>query len=79
MKYTIEILDDEESYDPTDVEPEYDLAAIREQARREGREYRGILSGHLVRLSPEVAEFFKTAKAVNEALRRVMQEMGDAA
>jgi hypothetical protein len=43
---------DDESYDPTDVEPEYDLAAIREQARREGREYRGILSGHLVRLSP---------------------------
>jgi hypothetical protein len=79
MKYTIEILDDEESYDPTDVEPEYDLAAIREQARREGREYRGILSGHLVRLAPDVAEFFKTAKAVNEALRRVMQEMGDAA
>jgi len=47
-----EILDDE-SYDPTDdVEPEYDLPAIREQARREGREYRGILSAHLVRLEP---------------------------
>jgi hypothetical protein len=79
MKYTIEILDDEESYDPTDVEREYDLPAIREQARREGREYRGILSGHLVKLAPDVAEFFKTAKAVNEALRRVMQEMQDAA
>jgi hypothetical protein len=75
-----DIILDDESYDPTDgVEPEYDLAAIREQARREGREYRGILSGQLVRLTPDVAEFFKTAKAVNEALRRVMQEMGDAA
>jgi hypothetical protein len=42
---TIEILDGEESYDPTDVKPEYDLPALREQARREGREYRGILSG----------------------------------
>ena len=79
MKYTIEILDDEESYDPTDVEPEYDLPTIREQARREGREYRGILSGHLVKLAPDVAEFFKTAEAVNEALRRVMQQMQDAA
>lgn len=44
---TIEILDDEESYGLSDVEPEYNLPAIREQARREGREYHGILSGHL--------------------------------
>ncbi len=79
MKYTIEILDDD-SYDPNDdVEPEYDLPAIREQARREGREYQGILSGYLVKLAPDVAEFFKTAQAVNEALRRVMNEMQNAA
>lgn len=44
---TLEILDDEESYGLSDVEPEYNLLAIREQARREGREYRGLLSGHL--------------------------------
>jgi hypothetical protein len=62
-------------YDPTDdVELEYDLPAIRERARREEREYRGGLSGHLVRLAPDVAEFFKSAEAVNEALRRVMCE-----
>ncbi|MGH9769416.1 MAG: hypothetical protein ACREAB_18490 [Blastocatellia bacterium] len=79
MNYRIEILDDN-SYDPADdVEPEYDLPAIRERARKEGREYRGILSGHLVRLAPDVAEFFKTAEAVNEALRRVMREVQDAA
>ena len=48
-----DIILDDESYDPTDdVELEYDLPAIREQARREEREYRGILSGHLVRLAP---------------------------
>jgi hypothetical protein len=65
--------------DHRDVEPEYDLPAIREQARREGREYQGILSGYLVKLAPDVAEFFKTAQAVNEALRRVMSEMQNAA
>jgi hypothetical protein len=44
---TVEILDDEGSYDLTDVEPQYDLLALREQARREGREYRAPLPGHL--------------------------------
>jgi hypothetical protein len=51
MKYTTEIIDDGESYDPTDVEPKYDLPAIREHARREGREYRGILWRHPVKLA----------------------------
>lgn len=66
-------------YDPTDdVEFEYDLQAIRERARKEGREYRGALAGHPVRLTPDVAEFFKTPDAVNEVLRRVMRETQDA-
>ena len=78
MNYTIEIDDDECDLDD-DAEPEYDLAAIREWARREGREYRGMLAGRLVRLAPDVSEFFPDAAAVNDALRRVMHEMQQAA
>ena len=46
---------------------------------REGREYKGILSGRLVRLAPDVSEAFTTPEAVNDALRRVMREMQQAA
>jgi hypothetical protein len=58
-----------------DLEPEYDVAALMDRARAEGREYRGLLSGRLVRLAPDGSEFFPTAEAVNEARRRVMREM----
>ena len=58
MNYTIELLEDD-NYDLNDkAEPEYDLKAIREQARIQGREYRGMLSGQLVRLAPDVSTVF---------------------
>lgn len=62
-----------------DVEPEYDFAAMKEKAKEQGREYKGILSGLLVRLDPELSAFFQTPEAVTEALRRVMREMQSAA
>lgn len=62
-----------------DVEPEYDFAVLKARAKELGREYRGVLSGMLVRLDPELSAFFQTPEAVNEALRRVMREMQSAA
>ena len=80
MKREIRILEETEPVDlDDDLEPEYDIPALLERARAEGREYRGMLSGRLVRLAPDVSEFFTTAEEVNEALRRVMREMQDAA
>ncbi|GEM_PF-2289135 len=58
-----------------DLEAEYDIAALLRRAQAEGREYRGKLSGRVVRLAPDVSEFFPSSEAVNEALRRVMREM----
>jgi hypothetical protein len=79
MNKEIRLLDENEPVNlDDDLEPEYDIAALIERARKEGREYRGIFSGRLVRLAPDVSEFFKTSEAVNEALRRVIQEMQSA-
>jgi hypothetical protein len=82
MNHTITILEGE--CDLTDVAaPEYDFAEMHRIAKEQGREYRGMLSGQLVRLAPDVSEIFNTSEAVNEALRtliRVMrQEMKSAA
>ena len=80
MEHMIRALDEDEPVDLTDqLEPEYDIEALIERARQEGREYRGMLSGRLVRLAPDVSEFFKTSEAVNEALRRVIRETQDTA
>jgi len=80
MKREIQILDETEPVNlEDDLEPEYDIGALIARARAEGREYRGMLSGRLVKLAPDVSEFFATAEAVNEALRRVMREMQNAA
>lgn len=80
MQKEIRILDETEPVDLNDdLEPEYDIAALLERARAEGCEYHGRLSGRVVRLAPDVSEFFPTAEAVNEALRRVMHEMQSAA
>jgi hypothetical protein len=81
MNHTITILEGE--CDLTDgAAPEYDFAEMHRIAKEQGREYRGMLSGRLVRLAP-VSEVFNTSEAVNEALRtliRVMrQEMKSAA
>ena len=80
MQKEIRILEETEPVDLNDdLEPEYDIAALLRRARAEGREYRGMLSGRVVRLAPDVSEFFPSAEAVNEALRRVMREMQNAA
>lgn len=75
MKHTIHLLEDDDYDLNDDVEPEYDFAALRERARKEGREYKGILSGKVVRLEPEVAAVFSTSEAVNEALRTLIRVM----
>lgn len=74
MKHTIRLLEGDD-YDLNDeAEPEYDFATLRDEARAVGREYRGQAAGRLVRLAPDVADFFPTAEAVNEALRRLIRE-----
>jgi hypothetical protein len=78
MKHEIRLLEDD-NYDLDDtVAPEYDIEAIRKQAKLEGREYRGIFSGKGVRLAPDVAEVFDSSEAVNEALRTVIRVMRNA-
>jgi hypothetical protein len=73
MKPIIRLIEDED-YPADDIAPEYDFAALHERAQAEGREYRGILAGKLVRLAPDVAEVFPTTEAVNAALRKLIQE-----
>ena len=79
MNPKVTLLDDDDYDLDDDLEPEYDFAALRERAKREGREYKGVLSGRLVRLAPDVSEVFTTPEAVNAALRRVINEMQQAA
>lgn len=78
MKPTIRLIDDED-YPADDISPEYDFAELQRRAQAEGREYRGLLSGKLVRLALDVAEAYPTAEAVNEALRKLMREGREAA
>ncbi|MBS1786619.1 MAG: hypothetical protein JST85_02795 [Acidobacteria bacterium] len=78
MKPTIRLIEDED-YPADDIAPEYDFAELQQRAQAEGREYRGLLSGKLVRLAPDVAEAYPTAEAVNEALRKLMREGREAA
>ncbi|MGH9838042.1 MAG: hypothetical protein ACREEM_04585 [Blastocatellia bacterium] len=76
MNREISLLDENEPVDlDDDLESEYDIAALLDRARIEGREYRGILSGKGVRLAPDVAAVFSTSEAVNEALRTVIRVM----
>ncbi|HQR34163.1 MAG TPA: hypothetical protein PLK30_15605 [Blastocatellia bacterium] len=79
MKREIRLLEDDE-YDLNDELPaELDIDAIRAEAKRQGREYRGRFSGTGVRVEPEIIEFFKTPEAINEALRKLMTEKKKAA
>jgi hypothetical protein len=78
MKPKIRLIEDE-NYPADDIAPEYDFAELQQRAQAEGREYRGLLSGKLVRLTPDVAEAFPTAEAMNEALRKLMREGHEAA
>jgi hypothetical protein len=73
MKPIIRLIEDED-YPADDISPEYDFAALHERAQAEGREYRGMLAGKLVRLAPDVAEAFLTTEAVKAALRKLIQE-----
>ena len=50
------------------MRPEYDLSKLTVVARGPGRKARVIVA-----LEPDVAKLFPTAKAVNEALRRLGQ------
>ena len=76
MNHEVRLLDEDEPVDlDDDLEPEYDIGALLDRARREGREYRGILSGKGVRLAPDAAAVFSTSEAVNEALRTVIRVM----
>ncbi|MFN0120669.1 MAG: hypothetical protein ACKV2V_09220 [Blastocatellia bacterium] len=77
MNQKITILPDD-AYGQNEMEPEYDLAELIARAKAEGREYRGpaalraLMQPMTVTLPPDLAAFFKTPEAVNEALRRVM-------
>lgn len=75
MKHEIRLLEDDDYDLNDDVAPEYDIEAIRAQAKKEGREYRGIFSGKGVRLAPDVAAVFDSSEAVNEALRTMIRVM----
>ncbi|MGE0887025.1 MAG: hypothetical protein AB7P14_26175 [Blastocatellales bacterium] len=48
MKPIIRLIEDE-NYPVDDIEPEYDFAELQRRAQAEDREYRGLLSGKLVR------------------------------
>jgi hypothetical protein len=74
MKCEETLLEDDDYDLNDDVAPEYDFAAIREQAKATGRAYHGQLSGRLIRLAPDVSEVFTTAEEVNEALRQFIRE-----
>ena len=74
MNEKIILLEDDDYDLNDDVEPEYDFAELAERVRIEGREYRGQLSGRLIRLAPDVSEAFQTSEGVNEALRKIIHE-----
>lgn len=57
-----------------DLQPEYDLKALRVRKLGPGRKSFG---GTTVRLEPDVAEIFPSADAVNEALRFLIRVMRD--
>lgn len=64
--------------DPDELPAEIDFSGLApdwEQTRRR----REAALQHLVRLDPDLIEFFKTEQAVNEALRQVMQDRQTAA
>jgi hypothetical protein len=56
-----------------DLRPEYDLKTLLKTARPNRYAERYAAGTNLVLLAPDVAEAFKDAEAVNEALRLVMK------
>lgn len=72
MNHTSQIEDfDElpEEIDFSDLQPDWEQTKRRREAAL----------AHLVRLEPDLIEFFKTPEAINEALRQVMQDRQRAA
>ena len=73
MSKEIRLLEDEDYDLDDDLPAELDLDAIRAEAKRQGREYKGKFAGKGVRLAPDVAEVFGDSEAVNEALRTLIR------
>lgn len=76
MKHKVILLEDDD-YDLNDDAPE-EIDFSKVKLIRRGLPPSHPLAG-AVRLDPDVLEFFKTPEAVNEALRRLMREMQNAA
>ena len=78
MKHNVTLLEDDD-YDLNDDLPgELDLEAMKVDVERTGR-LRAQAAARQLQLDPDVIEFFKTPKAINEALRKVMNEQRRAA
>ncbi|MFN0121447.1 MAG: hypothetical protein ACKV2V_13190 [Blastocatellia bacterium] len=70
---------DDDNYDlEDDLPPEVDLAGLECDKEREQR-FRAQARGVVLRLAPDLAEFYKTPEAAVETLRRVMNERQEAA
>jgi hypothetical protein len=59
-----------------DIAPEYDLANMKVDVERT-RRFRAYGRTRMVRLDPDIIEFFKTPEAVNDALRALIRLMGE--
>ena len=73
MEHQVTLLEDDEYDLNDDVPAEIDFDKVR-FVRRGFHPF-----AHVVPLDEDVAAFFTTPQAVNEALRRVMREMKEAA
>jgi len=68
MQHEVTILDDDD-YDPDDeLEPEYDVDALRKAATEAGFDTRA----RLMRIASDVVAVFPNEEAVNEALRELI-------
>lgn len=78
MNHKVTLLEDDD-YDLNDDGPaEIDFSQAKIDWERT-RRFRAQAATKLVRLDPDIIQFFKTPESINEALRRVMSEMKDAA
>ncbi|HQR33741.1 MAG TPA: hypothetical protein PLK30_13485 [Blastocatellia bacterium] len=78
MKHNVTLLKDKD-YDLNDDLPvEVDLESMKVDVERTQR-FRVEAVLRQLQLDPDVIEFFKTPKAINEALRKVMNEQLKAA
>jgi uncharacterized protein (DUF4415 family) len=78
MNHKVTLLEDDDYDLDDDIAPEYDLSKLPRATEQE-RKYRAQAQRRVVQLDADVLEFFKTPEAVNEALRRVMREVKEAA